>query len=324
MNSLWLQIRSNAPGLSGAFLQEHRNAYQVCYGARQMAMTIGVSAERPPICNATPLVDDAKCGVWLRRVDQSTVIADYDIHLDENPGRARAGPQPGHLNLHHLKGRPTHSPAHVAGQLYSEVLFPISCVIFLSVDGLGGVAESARVLAAWLQSSSLVDIQPPPRLLVSTSEDLTLEKFLFALTLAVRHTLGRDVTTYSQAKTAWSRRVEGIHIVRPLSDLQLIRTHVDEISALRRQHHHDFSPPHFLRILQQAIVSFADRGEKPFDLIRVLGILDPATEQARANLGEFLKAPLTDHGIAVIASSMALNTYSCSSHRRCSLSTDVP
>ncbi len=323
MNSLWLQIRSNAPGLPGPFLQEHRNAYQVCYGAWQMAVTIGVSAERPPICNATPLVDDAQCGIWLRRADESTVIADCDIHLNKNLGRVRAGPQPGHLNLYQLNGQPPHSPADVASQLYAGVLFPISCVILLSVDGLGGVAESARTLAVWLHFSSHIDIQPPPRLLVSTSTALTLEKFLFALTLEMRHILGKDITTYSQAKDAWSRRVESIHIVRPTTNLELIRTHVDKISRLRKQYYYNFSPPHFLRLLQQAVVSFADRSEKPFDLLRALGILDPATEQARVSLREFLDAPLTDQGIAAIASSLVLNTYSYSSHCRYSPSTKL-
>jgi hypothetical protein len=180
------------------------------------------------------------------------------------------------------------------------------------------MAESARALAVWLHFSSLIDIQPPPRLLVSTSEDLTLKEFLFALTLAMRHILGNDSTSYSQAKDAWSRRVESIYIVRPTSDWQFIKPHADKISRLREQQYYNFSSEHFLRLLQQAIVSFADRCEQPFDLLRILGILDPATEQARANLTKFLKTPLDDHGIAVIASSLALNTYSYSSHCTCS------
>jgi hypothetical protein len=324
MNSLWLQIRSNAPGLPGPFLQEYRNAYQVCYGAGQLAITIGASAGRSPIHNATPLVDDARYGIWLRRISYSTVIADCDLHLDINPDRVRAGPQPGHLSLHQLKGLPTHSPVHIAGRLYAEALFPISCVVVLSVDGLGGVAESARVLAHWLNFSSLIDIQPPPRLLLSTSEDLTLQEFSFALTLAMRHTLGEDSISFSQAKNAWSRRVESIHIVRPTGGWRLVGTHVNEVSRLRKQYYYKFSPPHFLRLLQQVVAAFADRGKEPFDLLRILGVLNPATEQARANLMEFLKTPLTEHRIAVIASSLALTTYSHSSHCMYPLSTKLP
>ena len=145
MNSLWLQFRSNAPGLPGPFLQEHRDAYQICHGARQMAMTIGLPARRSPSpCKATPLVDDAQHGIWLRRLDHSTVIADCDLHLDMGPGRVRAGPQPGHLKLHQLGDLFTYSLADVAGRLYGEILFPLSCVAICKRCRLGKVPCPSR------------------------------------------------------------------------------------------------------------------------------------------------------------------------------------
>ena len=318
MNSTWLQIRSNAADLPGPFLQEYRNLYQEHRGVYRMVVEIEAHEKRDK--DVIPLGDNARYGIRLKRLDNSTVIADCNIHISHSPERIRGGPIPGYLTLHQLYSLSKQTPIQIANRLYGEVIFPLSSIIILPIDGFKSLAEAANILANWMRFSPLLDIKPPPRLLIYTRNiGLTIEHFCNQTTLEMIEILRKENPessyTYAQAREAWVCHIESVRILTN-QNWSLITTSLDEISKLRKQYNCGFSALHFQQLLQQAIISFALQDGKPLDMLRILGIQDPTTGYARTYLQEFLKEPLDKYidCIPVIASSLAMNTYTSTSH----------
>lgn len=325
MKPLWLQVRSGAARLSGPFLQENRGLYQIYPGAQQMVMVVGALADssgRPD----KVLLGDAQYGVWLNKLDDSTVLAHCTLHLGRTFERIRAGPTPGHLAVHQLQGLSQRPPVEIINRLYGEVLFPLSSVVLVFADYVGGLNPSARAVANWLRFSPLVDIRQPPRLLVSTDDlKITSEEFCRRVTEEMLQIL-REVDpgnayNFAQLRTAWMLRVESVCIVPCSNDcnLDFTSSHLDEISRLRKLHMNRFSPAHFQLLLQHAVASFSRRDGSHGDMLRALGVRELGTDHARAAIHGFLTTQFVDENVdhaTMLASCLVVNTYSPAAHSK--------
>lgn len=297
----WLQVQYDAKrGTSAPVLCEHTSFYHAFGKTRQFVLKISGSLEQDLIVPSPSLQQDAH-GVWLRRFDDLTAIAEFCVPLISQP-------QAPHLGQ---------SRAHVLDQLCGEVLAPLSSLIVLSVDSLGGLEPAAKLLARWMRFSPLTDVLPRPCLFVFTQKLVRNEKEFERLLTTELLDLLRGLHPeqpycWKEVRKMWTSHVDRVQFVHE-DHWTRINTHLKAASHTRLSQGLGFSSLNFKKLLQKAIIASWER-EEGFDILKTLGIRDPLSRDAGRYLDQFLTSHHGLNRLDIVASCLAYSIYSQASH----------
>lgn len=238
----WLQLRANAPGLPGGFIVEDRSVYNATCAAKVLTFLT---------CPKSDAED-----INLRKLDNESFIIECPIFAAIRT-RVKAGPVSSRHTKHFLD-RMTPSPI-VVKQLYAQALCPLSHLVALFVNDLGGFSKSAEVLASLLYEWNTLGISSTPCLLVVTDDgDITEDAFIREVTLHYLELLRLSATdmppTYIRAKSTWTTNFQSITIVAAHGeDLHYyLVIYSEEVYRRRQQSYLAFSPETFHELVLQA------------------------------------------------------------------------
>lgn len=178
-SSCWLELRSNAPGLEGPYLQEYNAPYQHLnqIGDRvpQLVVVVGGCRKRQRLhaeFPATPSNDEAVGTICLRPMVVGGVImlADCELHLRHELPRIHGDPCPGQHTLHQLHGTFS-STTLTAYRLYCDILAPFSRVVVLFVADFCGLTQTLDFLVFWLRQAMQEPCRATARVLLVLEAD---------------------------------------------------------------------------------------------------------------------------------------------------------
>ncbi|KAI3552362.1 phospholipase [Colletotrichum filicis] len=254
----WLQLRTNAPGLQGAFVIEDRSVYHANCASKMLTFLT---------CPKSSMED-----VSVKRLDPESFIVECPVFAAIQT-RVKAGPVPAGFTRLFLE-RITSTPI-VVEKLYAQILCPLSHVVALMVDDLGGLSKSAGVLASLMCNWRTLGMSPKPLLFVVTNnKGITEDIFVREVTL---HCLERlrvlhpdTPPTYTHVKSEWTTNFESIAIVE--TEEENLYYHLvifsEDILRQRRQKQFAFASDTLHRLVIQAICQIGSREE--FNIVRSL------------------------------------------------------
>lgn len=204
--------------------------------------------------------------------------------------------------------------------LVSRGIFPLSSVVVIFADRLGGYITAARIVAGLCRFSPIVGgIVPPSLIVLSTAPDCTLSAFAEAVTTEFldMHRDQHPELSYSvpQIQQMWTSRFSSVDIVKraPSQSWGGIINEAKSISGWRVNRGFGISERQFSRLLQHTVEAFNPGSDIQFSTLQAFGIHNPITSAAKTNL----KALLEDRNIcgkkrvALAASCIAVNAYRC-------------
>ncbi|KAH7228897.1 hypothetical protein BKA60DRAFT_532802 [Fusarium oxysporum] len=198
----------------------------------------------------------------------------------------------------------------------SGVLAPLSSLILLNVDSLGGLEPAVKLVARWMTYSSLVDSLPSPQLLVISKEavDYTqIGQFITTeLLCLLRESHPERPHSRDEVVEMWNRRLGGIQYICNDSHSSIV-VYLKAASQVRLCWGLRFSSLNFKDLLQKAVIA-SWQNNRNFNVLQALGIHNPLTTDASGYLSQFLAS---DHGrdrLIVASSCLAYRTYCQASH----------
>lgn len=172
---VWIDLRSDAPGLGGPFIREFHTPYALFQVpgptslARPMVMmAIGGSTKRRSLERIFDIsrsnsqerqnvIDrhNTYIGIHVVRSQlRPLIVADCELHLLSRMETILGGPQPGDRTHHRLRGiGPERSPRSIALQFYSQTIAPLAHLICIFEDDFGGTLGTSTFLAKWIYNS---------------------------------------------------------------------------------------------------------------------------------------------------------------------------
>ncbi|KAK1659345.1 hypothetical protein BDP55DRAFT_719996 [Colletotrichum godetiae] len=254
----WLQLRTNAPGLQGAFVIEDRSVYDANCASKMLTFLT---------CPKSSIED-----VCVKRLDPESFIVECPVFAAIRT-RVKAGPVPPGFTRLFLE-RITSTPI-VVEKLYAQILCPLSHVVALMVDDLGGLSKSAGVLASLMCNWRTLSISPKPLLFVVTKDKgITEDIFVREVTLhclELLRVLHADTPpTYTHVKSEWTTNFESIAIVAT-EEVNLYYHLVifsEDILRQRRQKRFAFASDTLHKLVIQGICQIGSREE--FNIVRSL------------------------------------------------------
>ncbi|KAK2756593.1 hypothetical protein CKAH01_17173 [Colletotrichum kahawae] len=303
----WLQLRTNAPGLPGAFIVEDRSVYRTMCASKVLTFLT---------CPKSDAED-----VNLRKLDDESFVIECPLFSTIRT-RVKAGPVSSQYTKHFLD-RITPSPI-VVKQLYAQVFCPLSHLVALFVDDLGGLSKSAEVLASLLHEWNTLGMSSPPCLLVVTDDgDITEDAFIREVTLHYLELLRLSSTDmppiYIRAKSTWTSSFQSITIVAAQGeDLHYhLVIYSEEVYRHRQQSYLAFSPETFHELVLQAVYRMG--GD---ERLNIVGSLRSESQQLIPSLFvPYMRRLLrTQDGFpdfnwqSLLASSLAVDSHRSSHH----------
>lgn len=161
-HSVWLELRSGAPGLDGPFIQEFRSPYQllqyITWRNSPVIMVIGGKVKRQHFtdCYVQSPVEEESGKICLRRHrTRNVLVIDCEMHVDSRISRVLGGPCPGHYYIHRIENAPPTIPA-ISDRIYLEVLAPLSRTVLLFMEDFGGLSHTISFLVSWVYRAMTV------------------------------------------------------------------------------------------------------------------------------------------------------------------------
>lgn len=289
----WLQVRhTTLSSTLDPILYEHTSLYRAFTDTCQLILSLVGSVEQQWVVSSSSLCEDHH-GIWLRRFDEKTVVAEYCMPFGPEQTRTRT-----------------------FDKLCGEVLAPLSSLILLNVDSLGGLEPAVKLVARWMTYSSLVDSLPSPQLLVISKEavDYTqIGQFITTeLSCLLRESHPERPHSRDEVVEMWNRRLGGIQYICNDSHSSIV-VYLKAASQVRLCWGLRFSSLNFKDLLQKAVIA-SWQSNRNFDVLQALGIHNPLTTDASGYLSQFLAS---DHGrdrLIVASSCLAYRTYCQASH----------
>lgn len=154
--SVWIELRSGAPGLDGPFLQEFRSPYQLFRASNwrkpRVITVIGGKVKRQHFtdCYLKPPVEEELGKICLRQHrTQEILFIDCEMHTNSKISRLMGGPCPGHYHIHRIENAPPTISA-ISDRIYLEVIAPLSHAVLLFTDDFGGFEHTIEFLISWI------------------------------------------------------------------------------------------------------------------------------------------------------------------------------
>ncbi|KAI1846266.1 hypothetical protein JX265_014047, partial [Neoarthrinium moseri] len=201
------------------------------------------------------------------------VLVDCSLHEAPEFERLRGGYTPSQVDKFCLGSLADVDGPSLAWTVYGKLLAPLSALVVVFVDDLGGLARSAQLLARWVcRQPAPCGISPRPRLVVVAERPLSkmqTDRFLDETLGLLRRLSPEQPPTLADAKTRFASCFEGVRSLGLVPDVPIVGQllqHADEILAARRRARHDFSSGQYRRLFGVALERFVDNS--PFHILQ--------------------------------------------------------
>lgn len=179
----------------------------------------------------------------------------------------------------------------VLPDLYAKVIFPLSCVVVVFADNLGGLTFSARLLARFLRFTPILEVQPPPRLIVISQKEVCTERdfgrmLTSELICVLRQVQPESPRSFHQASQMWTSRVYGIHMIHNIPPLARIAVlhNLEEVAIRRENGGFGLSTLRFQKLLTYAINAVLRNFDPSFNILEAIGVRLPSWSFAKLAL----------------------------------------
>lgn len=313
----WLHItRQDISSYHKLVLSENLNVYAEMEPTR-MVLKFGQPPANVAFHESTvALVTRHTVCAWS--LDESTMIADCDPHrgIADRPCE-----EPCRVPILHQLPDTSASLDRNFMTLCAQVLMPMSSVVIVFADTLGGVRSAAKFLATLLSSPPLTDVQLRPRLMIITDDpsytenvcrrDITIEM------LEQLRALHPDTPrAFREVLKTWTSRIHRMQLVRGEQFVDCFFAARDEVSASRKKYGYEYTPKHFGRLLRETIKCFS--GKSSHSIMRCLGIQN----QFHIHAQQHLETLLTNatyaamDRLAIASSCLAFKVFPVGCHGR--------
>lgn len=274
--SVWLSLRSGAPGLAGPFLQEFNAAYRHFDEGNswrpKIIVAIGGDTKRKLFSEqvAKSSEDSGAGNISMRTLPATAdaLLIDCEMHQVINPPRVLGGPIPGHYSIHCLEGRNSGAtPSIIAMRLYSEILSLFSAIVFVFASDFDSMHDVVEFLIQWVLATIKMQTS------ISTSVYLVVDRRVLLSKKDIVRWISRRLHEQTSAINTTQRR--GLPEHMPLSqclNLQLIRQGTasafsEKIKVLSASAPEPLYPAgHLKLILKKAIAHFAKQDGSSFNI----------------------------------------------------------
>ncbi len=315
--NIWLDIREGAAGLESPFLEETLDAYRVFDKFPQEQAEIisfirgGDQVQEPRYPNHA---------ICMARM-QSFILIDCRLHLKKHLAKVKAGPIPGNICRHLIRGARRVSLTKVVSNFYSQILPLLSTVICFSAKEHGGVHNILSELASWIRPRSRSSSHRPLIVIFTESRGdgaslKDLEKNL-TLTVLADYNACREYS-FSSAEQAWRNCFAGIRTLPAPQDKLTLEDLIRQKTLLtQRMPQQEFQLPNRgsqLKVLcQAACTQFSQGFEEPFNILRASRLARPIPAQLGSQIDQVLarvakRADLCQPACQLIAAALILDS----------------
>lgn len=328
--TIWLDLKSGAPGLPGPYLQEFNAAYRhldaLAETPPRLILAIGgrVKRERLAAISTQPYDEVQRGKICLRSLSQSRglVAIDAELHLKKELPRILGGPCPGNYTNHCL-GSGLSTPSRIASRLYGEILAPFCDLTVLFVADFHGIENTVSLLVSWVRSAML---RPP------NSRETRMRVFLvvdgkyhvpapsvdgiwFQIIAMLLRQLRLDESTNLHTFIDLQKQVLDymhLEILPEMSDHDFVETLYSRPEPTAK-----FSAAHLQTLLKAAIRHFASDPPNAFNSVLASRNRISLPQDWQEHVLDFIS--LTKHTsiqhTSLVASALALNAYPPGMHR---------
>ncbi|KAH7123410.1 hypothetical protein B0J13DRAFT_455740 [Dactylonectria estremocensis] len=315
-----LQLRSNAPGLPGPYLQENLAPYQLLDAmgkARPRSiLAIGGRVKSQYLARefSTTLDHHETPSVALTSLDHKTIWLDCELHFHQMPRIKAKSSIAGCSRLHFLNSAAARV-AKIAYPIYTDVLALFSDIILIFVPDFGGLPQVVDFLGNWIKSSMAKGPQAYSRIILLHRE-VVADKEVNSLVLAKLASYLRvscPTEAYSSKDlTDMMNQCFRIHNL-PLQSghRQWLFSEVAVAFRDRRRRGLHFNAHHFKWLLQAGISQYAEQPSVPFNPISSSRLQYLLPERLGDCLATFLGGVKNISGseIGLVASALVMDAY---------------
>ncbi|KAH7131187.1 hypothetical protein EDB81DRAFT_661041 [Dactylonectria macrodidyma] len=323
-----LQLRSNAPGLPGPYLQENLAPYQLLdamgKASPRSILAIGGRAKSQYLARefSTTIDHHETPSVALASLDHKTIWLDCELHSHQMPRIKAKSSTAGCSRLHFLNSTAARV-AKIAYPIYTDVLALFSDVILIFVPDFGGLPQVVELLSNWIKSSIEKGPQAYSRIILLHREVVadTEVKSLVLARLASHLRASCPTEAYSsKAMMDMMNKCFRIHNL-PLQSghRQWLLSEVAAAFHDRRRRGLHFKAHHFKWLLQAGISQYAEQPSVRFNPISSSRLQCLLPERLGDCLATFLGGVKTIGGseINLVASALVMDAYPPGMHCEC-------
>ncbi|PTB34938.1 hypothetical protein M441DRAFT_154551 [Trichoderma asperellum CBS 433.97] len=320
-----LELKANAPGLPGPYLQENLAPYRAIdvLGTKtlQVVTVIGGLQKRATLLRyfglsrqSAPGYSVALCP-WPGNSDK--IFLDCELHLqpDSAINKIVGGFQPGHLHYHLLQ-HPPHKALGVAYSFYYNVLSLFSDLIVLFVSDTGGLKRVINILCYWMQEG--LERRHQHRAYISLvfgeGNEIRDEVVMGRLEIAMLYRLRtmNTQTDYTLAQIQQTRkRLFNISIIRHTKNLvSAIDKALLAGTIYRAEAGLNFSAINWKLLFQEATVHYGKQKYSHFNVISASRLHYPVPKHLSACIMDVFRSCEESHEIPyIIASALAMDAF---------------
>jgi len=311
-----LQLKSNAPGLPGPYIQENLGPYRILDEAKlddcTVVLAIGGRAKRRLV--PLGMAPQDAYAVSLRKLGGRILVLDCEMHLQ--PGtkipRIIGGPQPGHYTYHLM--RPPRKASQFAFGLYCDVLAMFSDLVIIFVEDFGGAERVLRFICFWMRCAKAKNFPFQSRVLcVSTAPAAThLDEFNIMAAMSMELRRDEPAVSYSAAdiKSIMQRCFALVRVIDPVDlskDFWQSPLSASTVMAGSQR----TRLPRSTAVIRAAIASYAEQPVAAFNAFLACRTSRPLPRRFEENLIEFIeksRGVVQDHA-SIVASALAMDAH---------------
>ncbi|KAJ6440926.1 2-oxoacid dehydrogenases acyltransferase [Purpureocillium lavendulum] len=311
-----LQLKSNAPGLPGPYLQENLGPYRIMDEVEldkcTVVLAIGGRAKRRQVrLGTTP---PGTYAVSLQKLGGNILVLDCELHLqpEAKVPRIMGGPRRGHYTYHLM--RPPRKASQFAFGLYCDVLAMFSDLVIIFVEDFGGVEQVLRFICFWMRCAKAKGFPFQSRVLFVSTASMATHLDEFNIMAAMSMELRRDepAVSYSAAdiKSIMRRCFALIRVIDPF-DLSKSFWQ-DPISASTAVEVSERTPlPRNTTVIRAAIANYLQQPLAAFNAFLACRVHRPLPQNFEENIIEFIEKSrgIVEDYASIVASALVMDAH---------------
>ena len=322
-----LQLRSNAPGLPGPFLEENLAPYRLfdALGKKKLRVVLAIGDQVKSQClmRTWSLLPRKDRSVAIAALEDDSLLLDCSIHLqrDAEIPRVLGGPRRGDFNLHLLKD-PGPGAVKIAFSIYFNILSSFSDVVLIFVPDFGGLTKVVEFLCLWLKNTMKNAIASRPHIVLLDHRVPEAKEVWCRIFASFTSCLQRSDPTSMYTPMAIKQIMGRCFQIQSLpiqgSIRETVKQELQNSSFDRISRGLDFRAHHGRTLLQAAVRQYAEGAYGVFDPIVAARAAYPLPELLMEHISLFLNThvKVTGAEIGTVASALMLDAYPRGMHRR--------
>jgi hypothetical protein len=316
-----LQVRLNAPGLPGIYLEERLGPYRHLDGMRGLkpkAVTlIGGWLKRQFLATKMGIWADAH-GTVAASTSGSCLVFDCELHLpsEKEIPRVRAGPVVDNVRRHFIRRPLSRSPG-IAYDIYISILSYFSDVVLIFIPDFGGLEPVIRFLVYWMSCGKTTDF--PSRILLVHEQPPKEGEVRSQLIEAYSKFIRTDDPMSAHSPRAIGRMVDVCFQIRDVAmhdDIhRQLRLSMRESFIRRVACGFDFQARHFKAFFQTAVKTYARDPSWGFEFIAASRLRYPIPVGIERSVSSYLGTCPSKEEVQAVASALILDAYPAQMHR---------